>query len=148
MDPRAISAIYGEWRLIRRLPRAQLELAETVSRLTDGIVHMRVTAYNPQGFLIEPFYDEGKGIFAFEDAELPQGGLMFGFDYEFYHKALPASLEIELGVLESEVVEQARSIPVANVRDNFLSEQAGRVHVFRRRVAIPNMDPSVYQPRQ
>lgn len=147
MDPRAVASIYDEWQLVRRMNRQRLELSKTVSRLTEGVIHMSLTAYNPNGFLIEPFYDEGPSIVVAEDPLLPPE-VPHGFRYAFFNKAVPAAVEIELGILESEVVEQARSIPSATVRNNFLSEQAGRVHVFRQRVAIPNLDPSVYQPRQ
>ena len=30
-------------------------------------------------------------------------------------------------------------------QSNYLAQQAGKVHLFRQRVAIPNVDPSAYR---
>jgi hypothetical protein len=58
-------------------------------------------------------------------------------------------VEIQLGLLEDRVLQRAESLPdEAPVwsRSNYLAQQAGKMHVFRQRVWIRNVDPSAYQP--
>jgi hypothetical protein len=62
-----------------------------------------------------------------------------------FSNALPASVEVELGILEDRTLQRAESIPIANVRSNYLAQQAGKVHLFRQRVWIRNVDPSAYR---
>jgi hypothetical protein len=37
-------------------------------------------------------------------------------------------------------------VPPAWSQSNYLAQQAGKMHVFRQRVWIRNVDPSAYQP--
>lgn len=67
-----------------------------------------------------------------------------------YSNALPASVQIELATLEDRVLQHAgvwdSSIPAQLMsQSNYLAQQAGKVHVFRQRVDIPNVDPTAYQ---
>jgi hypothetical protein len=63
-----------------------------------------------------------------------------------FSNTLPASVEIEMGVLEDRTLQRAESlIPLASAQANYLAGAAGKVHVFRQRVSIPNVDPSAYQ---
>jgi len=60
---------------------------------------------------------------------------------------LPAAVEIQLGVLEDRILQRASSMPAGTqVQDNYLAQQAGKLHLFRQRVNIPNVDPNGYQP--
>jgi hypothetical protein len=63
----------------------------------------------------------------------------------FQSNTIPASVEIELGVLESREIDRARAISSPTARAAYLSQQAGKVHLFRWRVPVRNADPSVYQ---
>jgi hypothetical protein len=54
-------------------------------------------------------------------------------------------VEFELGVLEPQTLARYRSIPDVTTQSNFLASHAGNVHLFRQRIAIPNLDPSAYQ---
>ncbi len=58
---------------------------------------------------------------------------------------MPATVEIEMSTLEDRALQRAESRPYGPVRDQYLSDQAGRVHVFRQRIAIPNVVPAAYQ---
>jgi hypothetical protein len=64
---------------------------------------------------------------------------------------LPASVEIQLGVLEDRTLQRATSLSTNSPGSGFLSpqlnymaQQAGKVHLFRQRVTIPNCDPTAY----
>jgi type II secretory pathway pseudopilin PulG len=64
----------------------------------------------------------------------------------FFSNAVPASVELELGVLEDRALERAGSLPFQSPAQlNYLAQQAGKIHLFRQRVTIPNVDPSAYQ---
>jgi hypothetical protein len=63
-----------------------------------------------------------------------------------FSNALPASVEIEMGVLEDRALQRAESLGGSfTAQSNYLAQQAGKVHVFRQRVSIPNVDPAAYQ---
>ena len=66
-----------------------------------------------------------------------------------YSNTLPAAVEVELGVLEDRSIQRAESLPdgaaVSWARSNYLAQQAGKVHLFRQRFPIRNVDPSAYQ---
>ena len=59
---------------------------------------------------------------------------------------LPAAVEIQMGVLEDRILQRASSMPMGSVvQINYLAQQAGKLHLFRQRVNIPNVDPNGYQ---
>ncbi|MEJ0091428.1 MAG: hypothetical protein WDM80_16995 [Limisphaerales bacterium] len=103
------------------------------SRLLDGVVDFRIRAFDASGMLISTNRTN------IHTNAFPDRG------YYFYSNALPAAVEIEMATLEDRTLRRADSIPVDLARSNYLSQQAGKVHVFRQRVAIPNVDSSVYQ---
>ncbi len=74
----------------------------------------------------------------------------------FFSNAVPAAVELELGVLEDRTLQRAESLgfpghppsssdPTVAAQWNYLFQQAGHVHLFRERVTIPNVDTSAYQ---
>src|SRR5208282_5721781 len=73
--------------------------------------------------------------------------------FYMFSNTLPASVEIELGVLEDRTLQRAGSLGIAGqppspavpIQWQYLQNQAGKVHIFRQRVTIPNVDPSAYQ---
>ena len=50
----------------------------------------------------------------------------------------PASLELEIGVLEPQLVTRFASIPSADEARKFLARNAGRIHLFRQRIPLRN----------
>ncbi|MCW5555648.1 MAG: prepilin-type N-terminal cleavage/methylation domain-containing protein [Verrucomicrobiae bacterium] len=112
-----------------------------MSRIVDGVVHFKIRAFDTNGVWINSDHPRPAVTnilaqpFAFGEAR----------DLRFYSNAVPAFVEFELGVLENRVLERARSIPVA-ARRAYLEKQASRVHLFRMRVPIRNVDPTAYQP--
>jgi len=62
----------------------------------------------------------------------------------FVSNAVPAFVELEIGVLESDVLKRWRGMsPVAGA--NYLSNHVAQVHIFRQRIPIRNADYSAYQ---
>ncbi len=107
------------------------------SHLIDGVVSLRLRAFDVNGALINtnlPSY----GTNLLVNAPGVAG-------YYFFSNALPASVEIEMATVEDRTLQRAESRPAGTLRDQYLQGQAGKVHVFRQRVTIPNVDPSAYQ---
>jgi len=111
-----------------------------MSHLLDGVVHLRVHAFDTNGVWIT------KNLPANSDVRIStivpgEVGL-----YEFYSNALPAAVEVEMGVLEDRTLQRAESLPFQSAaQSNYLAQQAGKVHIFRQRVSIPDVDPAAYQ---
>jgi prepilin-type N-terminal cleavage/methylation domain-containing protein len=111
------------------------------SHLLDGVVGFRVKTYDANGALIVT-----------NQINITTNAVPFFFPcLAFYSNALPGSVEIELATLEDRTLLRADSrpgdlpaLPPGDSRTQYLEGQASKVHVFRQRVAIPNVDPSVY----
>ena len=136
--------------------------ATNMSKVLEGVVHFTVRAYDSSGRWINfdhPNVSPGLEMVyppnqyhpnqsVINDARLfPIGGLSrYGeIGCYFQSNTVPASVEIELGVLESREIDRARSISSPTARAAYLLQQAGKVHLFRWRVPVRNADPSVYQ---
>ncbi len=147
----------------------------TFHHLADGIIHLRLLAYDTNGVLLSFNYDRAIGLgrtnytmWAGMEGGLkvtklwmgqpvgtpkppphtnPPPNAIFGEEsfnkaretqFVFLSNALPAYLELELGVLEPEALKQynaLRQAPVPAASD-FLRNQAHRVHLFRKRIPI------------
>jgi hypothetical protein len=69
------------------------------------------------------------------------------YNYAFYSNAVPAYVDIELGIMETPALQQLQALtnPVSSVAYfNFLTNHAAQVHIFRQRVTIPSADPAAY----
>lgn len=116
------------------------------SHLIDGVVDLRVRAYDNNGYWMTNTYDYAGGqtttnknvLFLLPSALGEVGFYMFS-------NSLPAAVELQLGILEDRTLQRAESIPVPQARNNYLALQAGAVHLFRQRVTIQNVDPTAYQ---
>jgi prepilin-type N-terminal cleavage/methylation domain-containing protein len=117
-----------------------------MSHLMDGVVALTVRPYDVNGGLMtnDVTYSGGQyvtneNVFYFLPALGQVGFVMFS-------NTLPASVEIEMGVLEDRTLQRAESLSGSyQAQSNYLAGSAGAVHVFRQRVAIPNVDPAAYQ---
>ncbi|MBU6409373.1 MAG: prepilin-type N-terminal cleavage/methylation domain-containing protein [Verrucomicrobia bacterium] len=122
------------------------------SRLMDGVVDLTIRAYDIHGVLMTNNYllnpiSAANAITTNRNAYYfpPTQALASGVEgFETFSNTLPASVEIEMGVLEDRALQRAESLG-GIARSNYLWGQAGAVHVFRERVSIPNMDPAAYQ---
>ena len=113
------------------------------SHLLDGVVDLTVRAYDTNGVWMTNGYTSGYANSAKNVLFLPPGLGESGF--YMFSNTLPASVEIQLGVLEDRTLQRAESIPDSNTRSNYLAQHAGQVHLFRQRIPIRNVDPSAYQ---
>jgi hypothetical protein len=57
-------------------------------------------------------------------------------EFFFVSNALPAYVELELGVLERTTFEQYLSVQGTDLAPKFLRERANKVHLFRERIPI------------
>jgi prepilin-type N-terminal cleavage/methylation domain-containing protein len=122
------------------------------SHLMDGVVALTVRAYDVNGGwmttnVIAFFNGQittnviNKNVLYFQSGPPALGQIGF----IMFSNTLPASVEIEMGVLEDRALQRAESIPNPVIQSNYLVGSAGQVHVFRQRVSIPNVDPAAYQ---
>lgn len=125
-----------------------------LSHVIDGVVHLTVRAQDPDGHWIN---DIDSRPYSYTNAMntvffyAPDG---YGeAQFFMFSNTVPAAVELELGVMEDATLARAESLSagaflsptVAPAQWKFLQGQAGRVHVFRQRVTIPNVDPTAYQ---
>jgi hypothetical protein len=132
-----------------------------MSRIADGIVHLRLRAFARNGYLITTnlitrtnaaFPVKWNGPYTnLPNAYLYNSSFLYGNDTDlrqaacyFVSNALPGYVELELGVLEPQVLQKYRSIPIGAVARNYLSNHVGQVHLFRQRIPIRNVDLSAY----
>jgi type II secretory pathway pseudopilin PulG len=109
------------------------------SHLMNGVVHLRVRTYDVNGTLIgNPTIVLPANIYT---NVLP--GVPGEAGVSFYSNAVPASVEVEMGVLEDSALQHAESLN-SSVLTNYLAQHAGQVHIFRQSVPIRNVDPTAY----
>jgi len=110
------------------------------SHLIDGVVGLRLTAFDVNGATITNNLAASNMRTNF----LPNVPGTPG--YYFYSNAVPAAVEIEMATLEDRTLQRASTWPNNSIaQSNYLAQQSGKVHVFRQRISIPNVDPSAYQ---
>jgi hypothetical protein len=103
-------------------------------RVVDGVVHLRVTAFDtagvPMSFTNRNNYI-GFGVDLQNDLNTGQTR------YAFTNKAAPAYLELELGILEPQVLERYKSMLVnPGLAADYLTRHAGAVHLFQQRIPV------------
>jgi hypothetical protein len=89
-------------------------------RIIDGVVHLRVRAFDANG------------------GEITNGfAPVLGLPTDNTNSPIPNSVELELGILEPQVVEQVRSLgPNVTAELNFLTNRMGAVHIFRQQIPV------------
>jgi type II secretory pathway pseudopilin PulG len=135
-----------------------------IARIADGVVHLRVRAFAKNGCLIVTNANPGvlfgtnDGVFAIMPPPLigPRYtnvwdtnlyGSVLDHDQSFAYfmnEAVPAYVEVELGILEPQVLKKYRSIPIAAVQRQYLSNHVAQVHIFRQRIPIANVNFAAY----
>ncbi|MEI2727030.1 MAG: hypothetical protein V9H26_27080 [Verrucomicrobiota bacterium] len=119
-----------------------------LNRILDGVVHFKVRAYNPAGQWITSTNQFTTNNPPNAVVREPGSALYAGGESEFYrftNNVVPAFVELELGVLEEKAIVRARTITDTLSRSNYLAREAGRVHLFRLRVPVRNVDPTAYR---
>lgn len=139
------------WLLISNFNLAALGFTNhlgSVSKVLDGVVSFNFRTYDTNGFWINPSGPPTPigqiWIHSYFSTTYPMPAYPMRVDYYFTSNAVPAYVEFEFGLLEQGALDHYKSIPISQVQSNYLAQQAGRVHLFRQRVAVRNVDPSAY----
>ncbi len=111
------------------------------SHLMDGVVDLQVRVYDPKGFLMTNYYDYYNGQYITNQNTFITNNQNITF---MFSNTIPASVDLELGVMEDAVLARAEGLAGA-AQLNYLSNHAGQVHLFRQRVLTRNVDPTAYQ---
>jgi len=129
------------------------------NRICDGVVHFRLRAFATNGFplfsdalhtnacfrtnSLTPGYSLVRQTLAVPNLTFPDNwsGLYFASN------AVPATVEMELGLLEQYAWERYNSIGNSAARLAYLQrdDTSSRVHLLRQRIPIRNVDPLPYQ---
>ena len=131
--------------------------------VADGIVHFRLQAYDPLGYLM--FYDYPRfygynRVYAGYNVtnllgsdrdrlwpiwprnvvlrmdQLRDNSSLDQTEFCFLNNALPAYIELELGVLEPQAWDKVKALPTPELKRQYLLKHAGQVHLFRKRIPI------------
>ena len=115
------------------------------SHLIDGVVDLRVHAFDANGYQMTNNYSyQYNLVTAYTNVWF--GAPSFGeTGFVFFNTTIPASVEVQLGTLEDHILQRAESLSLQPAaQSNYLSQEAGRTHIFRQRVLLPNVNPGVY----
>lgn len=129
-----------------------------LNRISDGVVHLRLRAFATNGYPIAWDGNRTNGVFrtnAFDTGTLrvqntaaySRPGVPDAVDCYFMSNALPAYLELEVGILEQQVFERFKAIGNLNpqAQRRYLSNHVASVHIFRQRIPVRTVDFSAYQ---
>lgn len=117
--------------------------------LAEGVIHFRVQAYDDMGLLMSwdttnrltnkwtyPQLLLGTNVFLWKDREPTETR------FAFLSNALPAYLELEVGILEPRAREQFQAFAAGSIMaERFISNRAGQVHLFRQRIPLRESSP-------
>jgi hypothetical protein len=131
------------------------------NRICDGVIHFYLATFATNGF---PIVSDGTRTNAYFRNNPLSVGLSLttihparvdpnpGFPGNlsglyFWSNAVPAAVGLELGILEQPAWERYNSLPAPAARLAYLqrSDVTSRVHLFRQRIPIRNVDPLAYQ---
>lgn len=102
-------------------------------RVTDGVVHLHVRAYDANGRLMGWRTNNYPDVALVRDEK---SGSLGESRLIFVDTALPTAVELELGVIEPQVADRMRSMPNPTIAGEYFARQAGRVHLFQQRIPI------------
>lgn len=120
-----------------------------VAKVVDGVVNFKIRAYNTNGVWITN--DWGANGVSYSglqtNTDIRISGRVPGEvgQYRFYSNAVPAAVELEIGILEDKAWDRFKGLPTDVAKHNYVSDLVGRVHLFRQRVQVRNVDPLAYQ---
>jgi hypothetical protein len=110
------------------------------NRVAEGVVHFRVRAFDPHGNLINPgMTNWPRQMYFYTNVIAPDQAAVVATNH-----AVPAFVELEMGMLEQPVYQRWKSLGSPEAQRNYLSNHSARVHIFRQRVPVRNVDFSVY----
>jgi hypothetical protein len=137
---------FGNTNLVRNImeqldpalsPAPNFQLLTNYQPIVDGVVHFRIHAYDTNGFLLNYLTNVGGVRMIYDPLNaVPPGTLAAETRYAFTNAAVPAYLEVEMGILEPRVLERYKSFPNPAVASNYLARQSAAVHLFQQRIPI------------
>jgi prepilin-type N-terminal cleavage/methylation domain-containing protein len=145
------AGLLGDYLWMRSLDRNTLLYPPPlirVRKIVDGVVHFRIRAFDTQGRLLPTFGVTSPQYTKFPSpAELAALNLPLYYSMYSYSNAVPAYVELEMGVLQNRTLERFKTFsdntdPTAARK--FLAAHAAQVQLFRQRIPIRNVDPSAY----
>jgi hypothetical protein len=139
------------------IQRQRFDLRTNASPLLDGVVHFSVKTFDPQGSPLEAFggttftnyqilnlrrnetQPSPPGLY---NVVLQSEGYVNGWTRVlFVSNALPAYVELELGILEPQAIERLKGFPQAAQQQRYLEQHVGMVHLFHKRIPIRTATP-------
>ncbi len=118
----------------------QMAALSNYSRIADGVVSFRLRAFDDRGSLINPGMNRWpKDMDFYTNLIAADQAVVLATN-----RAVPAFVELEIGMLEQQIFQRWKSLANAAARRNYLSNHSARVHVFRNRVPVRNVDFSAY----
>jgi len=133
--------------------RTQQDMVYSNFPVAQGVIHLRLQAYDGSGLPMNwyttnrytNYVADGSGARHFLYPTVVLGTNVFLVKEEldptetrfaFLSNALPAYLELELGLLESKARDQFQALAGSPMAERFLSNRAGQVHLFRQRIPL------------
>lgn len=117
------------------------------SRIIDGVIDFRIRAFDMNGNLLPNINTPQSYFFNTNNIYIQTNLVGEPNSYRFVSNAVPAYVEVELGILETRTLQRYYSMTNSanpTVAQNFLQSHAGQVHIFRQRVPIRAVDPTAY----
>ena len=123
-----------------------------MNRIADGVVHLQARTFDTKGLLLTPDWPD-----PFKPVSLPNVGTRWAqfrdwpsrvpgqVNSFFVSNAVPAEVELELGILENNIFDRFKAIGNAVAMRNYLSNHAAQVHVFRQRIPVRNVDSTAFR---
>jgi hypothetical protein len=107
-----------------------------LQRVTDNVIHLRLKTFDTNGW--ELSYLSNRTNNYGPNVGLTPDPVKGETRSTFLSNALPAAVEVELGILDPATVEHARSIPNPGASLDYVLKQGNKVHLLRQRVPIRN----------
>ncbi|HOW66286.1 MAG TPA: prepilin-type N-terminal cleavage/methylation domain-containing protein [Candidatus Paceibacterota bacterium] len=139
------------------IQRQRFDLRTNASPLLEGVVHFSLKAFDPQGTPLEAF--GGSTFPGYQILNLRRGENQPSFlgpynvvlqseayvngrtRFLFVSNAMPAYVELEVGILEPRAIERLKGFPQAAQQQRYLEQHAGMVHLFHKRIPIRSATP-------
>ncbi len=125
---------------------ADLTQLPNFSRIIDGVIDFRIRAFDPGGNLLPNINSPSQ--YLFRNNNISIGAISSTNEptsYRFRSNAVPAFVEVELGILENRALQRYYSMTNNfSVAQGYLTSHAGQVHIFRQRIPIRTVDATAY----
>ncbi|HAM72186.1 MAG TPA: hypothetical protein DCM86_11130 [Verrucomicrobiales bacterium] len=96
------------------------------TKILDGVVHLKFYAYDQNGSII-PQWITPNGL-----------GYFFTNQVVVSTSQLPATVEVELGILDPDVLRRVKAIDDLTAIQSYIEDRSGNVQIFRQRINIPS----------